>query len=132
MFTLDGTISLAFRFFYNGEEIALRDSPLAEEEVWVKREVSESAKERNKKTYRKPYTLGDGPHALIDDVFKPDTLCRIRGQVQVEGTATPVESEWSVNIEITSLSYSAIFLCPLVSVSSISLYFRSKFPPISL
>ena len=43
MFTLDGTISLAFRFFYNGEEIALRDSPLAEEEVWVKIEVSEAA-----------------------------------------------------------------------------------------
>ena len=50
MFTLDGTISLAFRFFYNGEEKGLRDSPLAKEEVWVKIEVSKSAKERNKKT----------------------------------------------------------------------------------
>ena len=117
MFTLDGTISLAFRFFSNEEEITLRDSPLVEEEVWVKIEVSEATNEGNKKTYRKPYTFGDGPHALIDDVLKPDTLCRIRGQVQVEGTDTPVESEWSVNIEVTSSSYSAIFLCPLVSVS---------------
>ena len=90
--------------------------------------MSEAANGGNKKTYRKPYTFGDGPHALIDDVFKPDTLYRIRGQVQVVGTDTPVESEWSENIEAASLSYFAIFLMPL-SLRVINFYpFLNKFP----